>query len=233
MFFPAPLCLEAVFRAQDAIETDQAITDINRRLGTRVDKIPLLHTYSAALDRDADTLEGFPVFEIGADAKRYLSLDDFDGVDFRWVIGVWNDPVIGPVPTFFMCSKYQTRERVVALVWSHLKCSDSTWSEQASRFKALGRQRITDKSQQRGAEGGYQLISEIGIIFQRSSGGLDMRMKGFLTVSKLWDTLESSVMHNAVSNSFAKTAQKWPYPPEFEPGIYENSGASGVFECWY
>lgn len=234
MSFSEAKCLEAIVRAQNAIGSPKALADINRRLGTRVDKIPLVYAYGAGLDRDAESGKNYPVIDVGADARNYLGLDpDIEGVRFRWLMGIWNDPVIGPVPTFFMCSRYQTQERLLALVWSLTKCSDHKWSKQASMFKSFGLDEFTIDIQIRGAEGGYKCLSEMGIIVQRSSGGLDMKTTPCITLAKLWNTLETSVMYNAVDTAFLKSAPTWPYPPELESGIFETPGASGGFKFWY
>jgi hypothetical protein len=60
-----------------------------------------------------------------------------------------------------------------------------------------------------------------------------MKTTPYITPAKLWNTLETSVMHNAVANAFLESAPTWPYPPELESGIFETQGASGGFKFWY
>ena len=84
-----------------------------------------------------------------------------------------------------------------------------------------------------GLGGGVMEISEIGILIQRSTGGLDMKTTHHFIPLKFWRTLEWSIEHNAVANEFAETAPTWPFTSEIG-SVFEAKGmfAAG-FQFWY
>lgn len=233
MAFSEETCFEVIRRAQKAIEETKAVADINQRLGTRVASIPLGITYCAGLDGDPKTGLQYPVMWLANDALSYLGLHpDIEGVHFRWILGVWNDPVVGPIPVFFLATRNQNQERLFAALWSLTKCGDSKWSKQENLFKALKREPL-EMPNEVGLGGGLMEISEIGIIVQRSVGGLDMKTTNHFIPLKFWRTLEWSINQNAVANSFAETAPTWPFTHETE-GIFESKGmVAAGFQFWY
>jgi len=233
MAFSEETCFEVIMRAQKAIEEPKAVADINRRLGTRVSSIPLGITYCAGLDGDQKTGSQYPVMWLANDALSYLGLHpNIEGVQFRWILGVWNDRVIGPIPVFFMGTRNQDQERLFAALWPLTKCGDAKWANQESAFMALKRESL-EMPNEIGLGGGLLEISEIGIVIQRSTGGLDLKTTNHFIPLKFWRTLEWSIKHNAVADAFAETAPTWPFTHEID-SLFESKGmfAAG-FQFWY
>lgn len=233
MAFSEETCLEAISRAHSAISEPKAVADINRRLGTSVSSVSLGITYCAGLDSDAETGSQYPVMWLANDALSYLGIHpDIEGVHFRWILGVWNDPVVGPIPTFFIGTRKQNQERLFAALWPLTKCGDPKWANQESLFMALKRE-FLEMPNEIGLGGGLLEISEIGIVIQRSTGGLDMKTTHHLIPFKLWRTLEMSISHNAVANAFAETAPTWPFTPEIESIFASKDPFAAGFKFWY
>jgi hypothetical protein len=164
----------------------------------------------------------------------YLGLnpDDFAGINFAWTLGVANDTVLGPIPTLFLCSRYRTTDRIVALVWSLTKCTEPQWKDQRGHFNSLLIGKMEDISWP-GAEGGHVAISELTIMVNRPSGGLDLKTEKHIMPHKIWAQLEMSLSHNATTRAFQNSAPAWPYPTDMsEDGVFDCPGA-GQFKNWY
>jgi len=233
MAFSEESCLEAIRRAHSAISEPKAVADINRRLGTSVSSVPLGITYCAGLDSDAETGSQYPVMWLANDALSFLEIHpDIEGVRVRWILGVWNDPVVGPIPTFFFGTRKQNQERLFAALWPLTKCGDPKWANQESLFMALKRE-FLEMPNEIGLGGGIFVISEIGIVVQRSTGGLDMKTTHHLIPGKLWRTLESSIKQNAVANAWLESTPSWPFTHETE-GLFDSKGfLAAAFQFWY
>ena len=228
-------CAEAVGRAQEALSDPRAVGDINRRLRTRA--VEVLAVVGACIGLDPESVgssRGIPVMQLDKSVLDYLGLnpDDFAGINFAWTLGVANDTVLGPIPTLFLCSRYRTTDRIVALVWSLTKCTEPQWKDQRGHFNSLLIGEMEDISWP-GAEGGHVAISELAIMVNRPSGGLDLRTQKHIMSHKIWAQLEMSLSHNATTRAFQDSAPAWPYPTDMsEDGVFDCPGA-GQFKNWY
>jgi hypothetical protein len=84
-----------------------------------------------------------------------------------------------------------------------------------------------------GAEGGLVAISELTIMVNRPSGGLDLKTNKHTMPRKIWEQLELSLNHNATTQAFQNSAPAWPYPTDMsEDGVFDCPGA-GQFMNWY
>ena len=233
MTFSEATCDEAIIRAQKAIAKPEAVADINSRLGTRVASVPLVFTYCIGLDTDQKTGGQYPVMWIENDALNFLGLHpDIEGVNFRWILGVWNDPVLGPIPVFFMGARHGNQERLLAALWPFTKCADAKWASQPRGFTALGRETL-EMPDEIGLGMGLMEISEIGIVVQRSTGGLDMKTTHHFMPLKFWRTLERSMQHNAVDIAFMETAPAWPFTHGVERMFESKEMSVAGFQFWY
>jgi hypothetical protein len=87
-------------------------------------------------------------------------------------------------------------------------------------------------STDRGAEGGIQRISGIGIYVQGESG-MDVKMNSHYVPFKLWNALKRSVVRNKVAEELVATAKPWPYPSQIGGGLVEKTLGAAGFNCWY
>ena len=222
--------VDAMKRAQQLIGSESAISDINRRLGIKVDQIPVVMGDVQRIDTNG--LEAgkpnYPAFGLDSSVCDYLHLNpENDQLEFFWTLGVFNDQVIGPVPVLFLVSRLGFDTRCVALVWFLAK------ERQRDYFGYLLQNRFLNESTERGMEGGLATIYQTCFIVDGHSGGLDILAGSYVTPWKLWDTLSMSVFHNVVAKSFVDTAMPWPYPIDMSPdGIFGSPSASST-PTWY
>lgn len=229
-------CAEAVGRAQSALASDSARSDINEKLGTKAEEILAVACNSIGCDLDSPgSKTGYPVMQVHPSVLDYLGLnpDDFGGVQFAMTLGSYLDPQIGVIPVIFAGCRYQRTERVVALVWSFLKCGDSDLRRQREDFAALARSHIDVTDDQ----GGLVEMSRMAVMVGRPRGGLDAMTGPFFIPLKLWRYLSIGVFHNAQGASAEKSTPPWPHPLRLsgmtpQDNLFESRGASRFLK-WY
>jgi len=223
-------CAEAFSRAATLLQSESAITDINRRLGIKVEQIPAGMVQVGRLDVNGNEPNHpkYSAFDFAAPLCEYLHLKpDNSDLRFRWTLGVFNDEVMGPVPVFFLVTKIESDVRCVALVWSLVKERDR------EQFGLLLKNRSAENATESGVEGGFATIYQTGFIVDGLSGGEDVLADSFIIPWKLWFTLSMSVFHNAQDQVFRNTAMPWPYPTDMGPdGIFKSPAASSS-STWY
>ena len=228
--FSAQDCADAIERAQQAIESPAAVADINRRLGISVDEIPTVVALVGRVDANGNEpgRPNYPAFVFSPSVCEYLGLDpDNSQVEFRWTLGVFSDPVMGPIPVLFLVSRVRSETRCVAMVWSLAKERDR------DHFGYLLQDRLLVDTTERGMEGGLAMIYQTGFIVDGATGGLDILAGGYIIPWKLWDTLSMSVYMNAAAKSFTETAMPWPYPIDMaSEGIFQSISSSSS-SSWY
>ena len=228
--FSAQDCADAIGRARQAIDSPAAVADINRRLGIRVDEIPAVVVMVGRVDANGNEpgRPNYPAFAIDSSVCEYLRLDPNNSqVEFRWTLGVFSDPVMGPIPVLFLVSRVGSDTRCVALVWSLAKERDR------DHFGYLLQSRMLADTTERGMEGGLAMIYQTGFIVDGATGGLDILAGGYIIPWKIWNTLSMSVYSNAVATAFTKTAMAWPYPIDMsDEGIFRSLSGSSA-PSWY
>lgn len=224
---------ETIDRAQDALNNVDAVADVNTRLGTQVSEIPAVLTYSYRIDVDRKNGKQFPVMFLDETVLNYLRIHPSNqSLLISIVLGMWVDPVGGPVPTLFIWTSIANQQRMVAAVWATVKYQTALLSEQLKAFGHLERQRIADSQYVRGLEGGVQEVSNFGIYIQGKTG-LDLQVTSHWVPFKLWNALQESVLFNVTAKSLWETAKPWPYPSQLEGGIDKTPGGSADFKGWY
>lgn len=224
---------ETIDRARDALNNVDAVADVNTRLGTQVSEIPAVLTYSYRIDVDRKNGKQFPVMFLDETVLNYLRIHPSNqSLLISIVLGIWVDPVGGPVPTLFIRTSIANQQRMVAAVWATVKYQTALLSEQLKAFGHLERQRIGDLQHVRGLEGGVQEVSNFGIYIQGKTG-LDLQVTSHWVPFKLWNALQESVLFNVTAKSLWETAKPWPYPSQLEGGIDKTPGGSADFKGWY
>jgi hypothetical protein len=225
--------LAVIGRARHALGVAAAVADVNSRLGTKASKIETVMTYCCRTDTDSETGKQFPVMFLDETALSFLRIHPSNhDVVCALVLGVWVDPHFGPIPVLFIWTSKKRKQRIVAAIWTNVKCHTADRSEQLTAFKNLEEERQLIHATDRGSEGGIQRISGIGIYVQ-GENGLDVKFNSHYVPFKLWNALTVSVVRNGVADVLVATAKPWPYPSEIEGGIVEKTLAAAGFNCWY
>ena len=223
-------CVDAIGRAAEHFSNPTVIADVSRRLGMKVDQVPVGVGIVSRVDANFDDVgqPNYPAFMLFPQIAEYLSIDpDIEGVRFKWTLGVFNDSIMGPVPVIFLATENGSTQRLVALIWSFAKERDR------DHFGYLLQARIGEEIQERGMEGGMATIYQVGFVVHGDSGGLDLLAMEYFIPWKTWFTLSTSVYMNAVAEEFQKTAVSWPHPVDLSSdGIFSSPGAGG-FKSWY
>lgn len=222
--------VDALDRARQMLESQAAITDINRRLGIKVDEIPGLVVKVDRVDTNGTDVgrPNYPAFGLDPSVCDYLHLKpENNQLEFRWTLGVFNDQGIGPIPVLFLVTRTGSVTKCVALIWCLAKDIDRDY------LGFLLQNRFLENSNERGMEGGLATIYQVGFIVDGLSGGLDILAGSYIIPWKTWETLSMSVYNNAVAKAFVDTAMPWPYPIDMSPdGIFRSPAASST-PSWY
>lgn len=223
-------CGSAIERAAAMMSSDDALRDINRRLGINVDEIPVALAYVGRVDANGRETgqPNYPAFALDPSICAYLNLDpNISEVRFRWTLGVFNDLQMGPIPILFLVTRLGSEERCIALVWSLAKERDR------EHFGYLLQGRFMADTTERGMEGGFAQIYQVGFVVDGQNGGLDLLAGSYIIPWKTWNTLAMSVYLNAAATAFTNTAMPWPYPTDMsEDGIF-GSPAGSSQPSWY
>jgi hypothetical protein len=134
---------------------------------------------------------------------RFFSLDQRINkqIPIWWTPGVFNDPVVGPIPVIFLIEESPTnrKARVFVLVWPQAKFGDR------AAFTAL----LNGYS---GEMGDVAVrLSGIGVMSTVSRSQPDLYFAPLHTSAKLISPLWLNIFRGGVADVFLRTAPSWPY----------------------